>query len=174
MAKRKKFQIVFVSSLWVLLILLVSATSFQQKTVPAVDIRTLDGKTFNTSHINNNGKPIIISFWATWCKPCKKELEAMAANYAEWNKETQVKIVAVSIDDSRSTARAATEAKAKAWEFDVYLDPNQDFKRAMNVNNIPHTFLLDGKGEIVWQHTAYAEGDEDQLYELVKKYATKE
>lgn len=137
--------------------------------IPSADVQTLDGKTFNTASIDNDGKPIVISFWATWCKPCKKELDNIAENYEEWQKETGVKLIAVSIDDARSINKVPSEVNAKGWEYVVYLDQNQDFKRAMNVNNVPHTFLINGKGEIVWQHNSYAEGDEDKLYELVKK-----
>ena len=151
----------------------------KELTGDGIDIKEADGmqlKTFqqlsaNTGKITNEGKPIIISFWATWCKPCKKELDAIAENYEEWTKETGVKLIAVSIDDARSSEKAATDAKIKGWTYEVYIDQNQDFKRAMNVNNIPHTFLVDSNGEIVWQHNSYAEGDEDKLYEMVKKVA---
>ena len=139
--------------------------------IPAADVKTTDGKTFNTSKISNDGKPIIISFWATWCKPCKKELDAIAENYEELVKETGVKLIAVSIDDARSSEKAIADAKIKGWTYEVFIDQNQDFKRAMNVNNIPHTFLVNGNGEIIWQHNSYAEGDEDKLFEVVKKVA---
>ena len=146
---------------------------FPQSTrkIPAVDIKTMEGKTFNTGKIANDGKPIIISFWATWCKPCKKELDNIAENYSEWTKETGVKLIAISIDDARSASKVPGDVKQKGWDYEVYVDQNQDFKRAMNVNNVPHTFLVNGKGEIVWQHNSYAEGDEDKLYEEVKKVA---
>ena len=85
--------------------------------------------------------------------------------------QTGVKLVAVSIDDSRSASKVGADVKSKDWKFDIYLDENQNFKRAMSVNNIPHTFIIDGKGNIVWQHNSYAEGDEDELYEAVKKVA---
>lgn len=145
----------------------------QETSLPKVMIKTLDGQSFNTSEISNDGKPVILSFWALWCKPCQKELDAFSELYAEWQKETGVKIYAVSIDDSRSTARVAPLVKGKGWEFEVLLDPNGDFKRAMNVNMIPHTFLLDGNGKIVSQHTAYFDGAELELYEKVKKLAGK-
>ncbi|KAF0128545.1 MAG: alkyl hydroperoxide reductase/thiol specific antioxidant/Mal allergen [Bacteroidetes bacterium] len=147
--------------------------SAQESTLPKVMLKTLDGQSFNTSGISNDGKPIIISFWALWCKPCQKELDAFNESYEEWQKETGVKIYAVSIDDSRSTARVAPLVKGKGWEFEVLLDPNGDFKRAMNVNMIPHTFLLDGSGKIISQHTSYFEGAELELYEKVKKLAAK-
>ena len=140
-------------------------------TVPAVDVKTVDGKTFNTAKFSNDGKPMIISFWATWCKPCKKELDAIAEEYADWQKETGVKLIAISIDDARSTGKVGPEVKEKGWEYEVYVDENSDFKRAMNVNNIPHTFIIDGNGKIVWQHNSYAEGDEVHLLEALKKVA---
>jgi cytochrome c biogenesis protein CcmG, thiol:disulfide interchange protein DsbE len=147
----------------------VNSQNTEANKLPATDVKTVDGKTFNTSKINNNGKPIVISFWATWCKPCKRELDAIAEEYEEWQKETGVKLVAISIDDSRSSGKVATDTKSHSWEYEVYLDENQDFKRAMNVNNIPHTFLLDGNGKIVWQHNSYAEGDEHHLYDIIRK-----
>jgi peroxiredoxin len=140
--------------------------------VPSVQIKDIKGKAVNTkSIIANNGKPVLVSFWATWCKPCVKELTAFNEEYADWSEETGVKIVAISIDNARSESSVAPFVNARGWEFDVYLDPNGDFKRAMNVGNVPHTFLLDGKGKIVWQHTSYLEGDETKTFEMVKKVA---
>ncbi len=136
--------------------------------IPSATVKTLDGSKVNSATFSNNGKPIVISFWATWCKPCKKELDAIAENYSDWVKETGVKLIAISIDDSRSSGKVVTDVKTKGWEYEVYLDENQEFKRAMNVNNVPFTFLVDGSGKIVWSHNSYSEGDEDKLFENIK------
>jgi len=141
----------------------------QSDKIPSAKVNKLDGTTFNTANINNDGKPIIINFWATWCSPCKRELNNIAEMYELWQEETGVKLVAMSIDDARNMAKVAPYVNGKGWEYDVYIDPNGDFKRAMGVNNVPHTFLVDGEGNIVWQHNSYVEGDEYELFELVKK-----
>lgn len=142
--------------------------------IPSVTIKTLNGQNFNTSEISNDGNPIIISFWALWCKPCIKELTTIADVYEEWQDETDVKLVAISIDDARSMSRVLPTVNGKGWDYEVYLDPNGDFKRAMNVNMIPHTFLVNGDGEIVWEHLSFSEGSEIELIELVRKVSAGE
>ncbi len=149
------------------------ASSVFAQEVPQVQIKDLNGKTVNTTTITqNDGKPVLVSFFATWCKPCVKELTAFSDEYADWAEETGVKIVAISTDNARSSSSVAPFVNARGWEFDVYLDTNGDFKRAMNVGNVPHTFLLDGNGKIVWQHTSYLEGDEEHTFEIIQKVAT--
>ncbi len=137
--------------------------------LPSISIKDGSGKTINTSELSNNGKPFIVSFWALWCKPCIKELTTISDVYDEWQEETGVKIFIVSIDDARSSSNVLPTVNGKGWSYDVLLDPNSDFKRALNVSLIPHTFIVNGKGEIVWQHTSFSEGSELKLIELIRK-----
>ena len=137
--------------------------------LPSVDVKTLDGNVFNTKDIKNDGKPVIICFFATWCKPCMAELKNISDEYEDWQEETGVKIYAVSIDDTRSSSRVAPLVKGQGWDYEFLLDENSDFKRAMNVGDIPHTFVLDGEGNIVWQHASYAPGVEQEYIEVVKQ-----
>jgi len=137
--------------------------------LPSVMVEDLKNKKVDTKTFSNDGKPFFILFWATWCKPCIQELKAMHEVYEEWQEETGVKIIAISIDDSRSSSKVAPFVKGRNWKFDIYIDENSDFRRAMNVNNPPHSFLIDGKGKIVWQHNGYAPGNEDIMLKELKK-----
>lgn len=145
-----------------------------QDKLPSIQIKDLTGNQIDASTLSNDGKPMVISFWATWCKPCVRELNTINDEYIDWQEETGVKIVAVSIDDTRLSSKVRPFITGQGWEYDVYLDENSELRRALNVNNIPHTFLLNGKGEIVWQHNGYIPGDEDHLYELITKLANGE
>ena len=152
------------------LLLLVPTISFAQiKNLPNVDVKKIDGSNFNFKNIDNNGNPIVISFWATWCKPCTKELNNIAELYEDWQDETNVKLVAVSIDDRRSQSKVAPYVNSSGWEYEIYIDPNSDLKRAMGVSTVPHTFLLDKSKQIIWQHRGYVEGDEYELFDEILK-----
>lgn len=149
------------------LLILTATVAFAQ--LPAVELKDINGKTVNTAQLNNDGKPMIISFFATWCKPCLRELKAINEVYADWQDETGVKLVAVSIDEGQNAQRVKPLVSGNGWEYEVLLDPNGDFKRALNVNQIPHVFVLDGEGKIVYNHNGYTDGSEQELIELIRK-----
>lgn len=134
-----------------------------------ITLKTLDGESVQSSVIQNDGKPVIISFWATWCKPCNRELSTIKDLYEEWQEETGVKLVAISIDDARSASRVKPHVEGNDWPYEVYLDQNSDLKRTMGVVNVPHTFILNGEGEIVWQHAGYQDGGEEEVIEKVRE-----
>lgn len=143
-----------------------------ERKIPSADVQTLHGRPFDSQNFSNDGNPMIINFWATWCKPCKRELNAIDEVYDKWQKETGVKLIAVSVDDARSRDRVVPFVNGSGWDYKVYLDPNQNLMRALNVNNPPHTFLVNGDGKIVWQHNGYAPGDEEKLYKKIKELSS--
>ena len=139
----------------------------QAQTLPAVTLKDINGKTVQTDKLSNDGKPFIISFFATWCKPCNRELSAISEVYADWQDETGVKLIAVSIDQAQNINKVKPLVDSNGWEYDVLLDPNSDFKRALGIQMIPYVIIVDGKGNIVYKHNGYTDGAEKELIEKV-------
>lgn len=153
----------------VILSLLISVLASAQ--VPSVKVENAKGESFDTKSLVEYGKPAIVSFWSTSCKPCIRELDAIYDALPDWKEEADFNVVAVSTDDSRLLAKARSFAEGRGWGEDYILlfDKNQDFMRAMNVSQVPHVFVLDAKGKIVYSHTSYLPGNEVELIEAVKK-----
>lgn len=149
------------------IILLCATATFAQ--LPSVNLKTIDGKAINTAELSNEGKPFIIDFFATWCHPCNRELDAIAEVYEDWQKETGVKIIAVSIDQAQNINKVKPLVDGRGWEYEVLLDPNSDFKRALGVQMIPYTLIVDGDGNIVYKHNGYTDGAEEELIEKVRE-----
>ena len=137
--------------------------------LPSVTLKDINGKTITTDTLNNGGKPFIIHFFATWCKPCNRELTAISEVYDDWKKETGVKIFAVSIDQAQNINKVRPLVDQEGWEYDVLLDPNSDFKRALGIQMIPYVLVCDGKGNIVYRHNGYTDGAETELIEKVRE-----
>lgn len=151
---------------------LFSSIYAQQATVselPAVTLKSISGKTVNTAKLHNDGKPIIISFFATWCKPCNRELSAINEVYEDWQDETGVKLIAVSIDQAQNINKVKPLVDGNGWPYEVLLDPNSEFKRALGVQMIPFVLIVDGKGKIVYKHNGYTDGAENELIEKVRE-----
>lgn len=146
---------------------LVSLGAYAQ--LPSVQLKDLEGKTVNTAELSNNGKPFVISFFATWCKPCNRELKAIHEQYADWQEETGMKVIAVSIDQAQNINKVKPMVDGEGWEYEVLLDPNSEFRRAMGVQMIPHVFIIDGKGKIAESRSGYTDGAESHLIEKVRE-----
>ena len=157
----------------ILCALLFMASMAAKAQLPSVQLKTLEGKTINTAKLSNNGKPFIISFFATWCKPCNRELSAINEVYADWQEETGVKVYIVSIDQAQNINKVKPLVDGEGWEYDVLLDPNGDFRRAMGVQTIPHVFIIDGKGKIAESRSGYTDGSEEHLIEKVRELVKK-
>lgn len=151
------------------LLLAVGFTLCSQAQLPSVTLKSIDGKTVKTDTLSNNGKPFIIDFFATWCKPCNRELSAISEVYEDWQKETGVKVIAVSIDQAQNINKVKPLVDNNGWPYEVLLDPNSDFKRALGIQMIPYTLIIDGQGNIVYKHNGYTDGAEEELIEKVRE-----
>ncbi|MFZ4635367.1 MAG: TlpA family protein disulfide reductase [Saprospiraceae bacterium] len=140
-----------------------------QKPMPSATVKTLQGESLDVNTLGKSGKVTVISFWATWCSPCKKELDAIKDYYGDWQKQYGVELVAISVDDARTAAKIPATVAEKGWDYRILHDFNKEFQQKVNVTSVPHTLLLDATGQIVWEHVGYAPGDELELEEQIKK-----
>lgn len=137
--------------------------------LPSVKLKDLSGRTVDTARLSNGGKPMVISFFASWCKPCKRELAAIHEVYEDWVDETGVKLIAISIDQGQNAAKVKPYVDSEGWEYDILLDPNSEFLRAMGIQQIPHLLILDGNGDVVESRSGYTEGAESHIIEKLRQ-----
>jgi len=153
----------------ILLSFLIYNTSSAQNALPDTKIKSLQGNEviFN-SFGNTRDTAVIISFWATWCIPCIQELNTIHDQYEDRQKETPFRFIAISIDDARTMQKVKPFVAGKGWPYEIYLDGNSDLKRALNIIDVPHILIIKN-GKIVYQHNGYVNGNEEELFEILKK-----
>lgn len=137
--------------------------------MPKLVLNDINGNKVAVDTIGANGQPVIVDFFATWCKPCLRELAAIHEIYPDWQDETNMRLVAISIDQAQNINKVKPLANENSWEWDVLLDPNGDLARAFNVKSIPFTMIIDGKGNIIYRHTGYTDGAEEELIEKIRE-----
>ena len=152
------------------LCIILSLSAFSQNELPSIDLKTMDGETVDIKEVSNQENVVIISLWATWCLPCIKELDAISEVYEDWQEETNVELIAVSVDDSRTVKRVKSLINGKGWEYTVLLDTNSDLKSALGAATVPLTLLIKDNKR-VFKHSAYNPGSEIELYEKVKEFS---
>jgi thiol-disulfide isomerase/thioredoxin len=141
--------------------------------IPSVTLKNVKGENVNFTDVIKKGRITVVSFWATWCVPCKKEINNISEVMPEWKKSLDFDFVAVSIDDSRNVAKVKSYVNGQRWDFTTLIDPNQDLKRALNFQSVPYTIVFDQSGKIAFTHSGYVEGDEFILRDKLKELLTK-
>ena len=149
------------------LMLFASVGAFAQ--LPSVQLKTLDGKSVDTATLSNDGKPFVISFFATWCKPCLRELRAISEVYPEWQEETGMKLIAISTDEAQNVQKVKPLVDSEGFEYEVLLDTNQDFQHALGIQMIPYVMIIDGNGNIVDTRNGYTDGSEQHIIEKIRE-----
>ena len=153
-----KFKIISIS-------VLIFISSVFPSSLPDFSLKKIDGTQFSISDVLGK-KIIIIDFWATWCKPCKKllkKLDDLGQEYSD-----QVIVLAISTDESSSFARIESFVKSRGYRFTVLLDPDSNVSGIFNpAGTIPYTMIIDLNKKIVFTHTGYVPGFEKKIREKV-------
>ena len=153
----------------ILLVLALFIPVIAEAQLPSVKVENRKGEVVNTASLVDGKTPMIISFWAVTCKPCIRELDAINDAMPDWLDEADFRVVAISTDDSRFSAQARAWVEGHGWsDFTVLFDKNQEFMRAMNVSYTPQVFVVDKKGKVVYSHTGYTPGSEQELIDVIK------
>jgi len=135
---------------------------------PSVMVKTMDGHSADVNDFIIDGKITVVSFWATWCSPCKRELDAIADLYPDWQEYYNVEFLAITTDNARGFAKVPAMVASKGWEYTILSDSKQELQNALNFQAIPQTFLIDQNGNVVYSHSGYNPGDEYELEDKIK------
>ncbi|MBD80675.1 MAG: hypothetical protein CL840_17305 [Crocinitomicaceae bacterium] len=156
-----------------LLFLVVTAFAQQLASLPAVQLQTITGESVSTNEITNDGSPILIIVWATWCHHATDGMTSINDEFLDdWIEKYNLKVVGISVDDARNTVKVGPIVNGNGWDFEHFMDPNGDFKRAMGVNAPPHLFIINGKREVVWSFNSFNPGDETEIEKILESIKT--
>ncbi len=151
-------------------VLLMTTAAQAQTELPDTQIKDVNtGKKVAFNQTFDKGKVTMVSFWATWCIPCKKEIKNIQKKLPDWKKEVDFNYETVSIDESRAEGLVRSYAKSQGWEFPFYIDANSDLKRSLNFQSVPYTIIIDKAGKIAYMHSGYEEGGEEEVFAKVKE-----
>lgn len=149
--------------------------SLKGKTAPEISLENLEGEEVALKDYYGQG-PILIAFWATWCKPCIKEIKKfkeILKPYRNREEGDKVQILGISVDDAKNISKVKPFAKRKKFDFPVLLDAEKVAQNAFQVFQVPYTFILDKNGKIVYSHTGFKPGDEKEVEKIIKELIEK-
>ena len=129
--------------------------------LPDLSLKLLDGKQVRLSVLLEEG-PLLVSFWATWCAPCKKEMIFLEEFHQKYN-ENSFRVLAISTDSPKSMSKVKSYIRAKKYTFLVGIDPNQDIAKKMNALLMPTTLILNKDRKVSWYHQGFIPGDEKEI-----------
>ena len=163
----------YLTSILLPFILAFSTSTSPVNQLPSIELKKLTGESVDLRSYAENGKVTVISYWATWCSPCKRELDAIADVYPDWQEDYNMELLAITIDDARALAKVRPMVQSKGWEYEILSDTRQASQQALNFQTIPQTFVVDTEGNIVYSHNGYKPGDEYELEDKLAELAGK-
>ena len=129
--------------------------------IPNLDLKLLNGKKTSVYRLLESG-PLLIDFWATWCKPCKIVMQHLNQYHNEYL-EKGFKVVMINQDTPRSLGKVKSYINSKNYNFFVGIDPNQQIAKKLNGQIMPNLILVRQDGTIQWRHQGYMPGEEKEI-----------
>ncbi|MBI1226196.1 MAG: redoxin domain-containing protein [Bacteroidetes bacterium] len=137
-----------------------------------ISLQNAQGDTLNSAKVfEKNGKPTVLMFWLTTCGPCRMELNAITEKYDRWKQQADFNLYAISTDFPKNYPQFISRVAEGKWQFPAYYDMNREFRMVMpgELNGLPQIFVLDKNGNIAYHTRKYVPGDEDKLFEEIRK-----
>ena len=148
--------------------LLAAVSLTAQTTLPTdVTLKTLEGTEFSSADLARADGATIVALWATWCAPCKKELDVYNEYYETWKEEYGAELYAVSIDRPRAIRKIPGMVEAKGWSFPVLTDETSGMLSALQIRSIPQIYIIGADGEVLYEHAGYSPGDEEKVRKVL-------
>ncbi|MCK5833612.1 TlpA family protein disulfide reductase [bacterium] len=160
-------RLIFLLIALLLPILLNGETDFVS-TFPDFTLKNIDGNPITLSEETQKG-PVIVTFWATWCKPCIKELRKLN-EMKEFLDKHNVAVFPINEDGARTRAKVKPFAIKQGWKFKVLMDPRNKVKTLAGVAELPEFFIICEGNEILYRHSGYKPGDEAEYKEKIEAF----
>lgn len=143
------------------------AESAAPPVAPAFQVRTLEGRALDSRALLAKG-PVVLDFWATWCRPCERSLPALQSLHERFSAEG-VTVLAVSIDGPRNWARVRPFVASHGLGMPVAIDEDGSLAKRFRIASVPSSVVIAPDGRIVRFHTGYVPGDERALEAAVRE-----
>jgi peroxiredoxin len=153
------------------LLLFTSTAGFAAKKAPDFTLPDTDGGKFKLSEALKKG-PVLIDFWATWCKPCIQELPYIS-ELDKRHGEKGLQVVTITIDSPKSQSKVKPFVKGSGYNFRVLLDGDMEVRKLFGGKDIPLTILISQSGTIEFMHIGYSPGNEKELFKVVDSFMAK-
>ena len=132
--------------------------------LPSVNLKDMEGNSHNFAKLNNNGKPMIISFWATWCKPCVRELPSLENLQSNFNAEN-FEIIAIHIGQTKDQVRSFLIEQGIT--LNVLIDEDITLSNWM-VEAIPTTFLVNKEGIVEYRYVGEKDWGSESVISFIQ------
>jgi thiol-disulfide isomerase/thioredoxin len=132
----------------------------------APDFKSKDAVSHAPIHLSEQqGKIVVLTFWATWCAPCRKELPILENLQKKVGKDRLI-VYAVPFAEPERTYSALVRT-FRSWQVTLVDDPHGSIAREYGIKAIPHLFLIGREGRIAAEHTGYGDGSIQALVDDV-------